>query len=37
MPASSKIKIQASTFKTLLSAVNKLSVEEKQLFKLQKF
>lgn len=37
MAATPKIKTQASSFKTLLSAVKKLSVEEKQLLRLQLF
>ena len=35
MPATTKIKTQASSFKSLLSAVKKLSSEEKQLLRLQ--
>jgi hypothetical protein len=35
MPATSKIKKQAFPFKTLLSAIRKLSAEEKQLLRLQ--
>jgi len=35
MPATTKIKTQASPLKTLLSAIKKLSVEEKQFLRLQ--
>lgn len=37
MSATTKTKLQASTFKNVLSAVKKLTVEEKQLLKLQLF
>jgi hypothetical protein len=37
MPVTSKIKSPASSFKILLSAVKKLSIEEKQLLRLQLF
>ncbi len=37
MPATTKIKTASSTFKTVLSAVKKLSIEEKQIHRLQLF
>lgn len=37
MPATTKIKTPSSSFKTVLSAVKKLSIEEKQILRLQLF
>lgn len=37
MPETTKIKTPASSFKTVLSAVKKLSIEEKHILRLQLF
>ena len=37
MPATTKIKTPSSSFNTVLSAVKKLSIEEKQILRLQLF